>query len=43
LYGLAATALLAWLWAAQGFVAGIPLDALTFLVFGVAATRLVHE
>jgi len=41
LYGLLATALLAWLWTAQGFVAGIPLDALTFLSFGLAATRVV--
>jgi O-antigen ligase len=41
LYGLLATALLAWLWTAQGFVAGIPLDALTFLAFGLATTRVV--
>jgi O-antigen ligase len=33
------TALLVWLWTAQGFVAGIPLDALTWLAFGFAATR----
>jgi O-antigen ligase len=37
LYALACTGLLVWLWAAQGFYAGIPLDALTWLVFGVAA------
>ncbi len=37
LYGLAGVGLLVWLWAAQGFYAGIPLDALTWLVFGVAA------
>jgi O-antigen ligase len=43
LYGLLATGLLVWLWTAQGFVAGIPLDALTFLAFGAAATRLVDE
>jgi O-antigen ligase len=43
LYGLLATGLLVWLWTAQGFVAGIPLDALTFLTFGAAATRLVDE
>jgi len=43
LYGLLATALVVWLWTAQGFVAGIPLDALTFLAFGAAATRLVDE
>jgi hypothetical protein len=30
-------ALLAWLWTAQGFIAGIPLDALTWLAFGLAA------
>jgi O-antigen ligase len=29
--------LLVWLWTAQGFVAGIPLDALTWLAFGLAA------
>ena len=39
LLGLVGIALLVWLWAAQGFVAGIPLDALTFVVFGLAATR----
>ncbi len=37
LYALAGLGLLLWLWAAQGFYAGIPLDALTWLVFGVAA------
>jgi hypothetical protein len=37
------TLLLAWLWAAQGYVAGIPLDALTWLTFGLAATRLQAE
>jgi O-antigen ligase len=30
--------LVAWLWTAQGFVAGIPLDALTWLAVGLAAT-----
>jgi O-antigen ligase len=30
--------LLVWLWTAEGFVAGIPLDALTWLAFGLAAT-----
>lgn len=35
--------LLVWLWSAQGFVAGIPLDALTWLAFGLAATRLRTE
>jgi O-antigen ligase len=43
LYALAATALLVWLWTSQGFVAGIPLDALTWLAFGLAATRLQVE
>ena len=32
-------ALLVWLWSAQGYVAGIPLDALTWLAFGLAATE----
>ncbi len=40
LYALAGLGLLVWLWAAQGFYAGIPLDALTWLVFGVAALHL---
>jgi O-antigen ligase len=40
LYGLACTGLLVWLWAAQGFYAGIPLDALTWLVLGVAVLRV---
>jgi O-antigen ligase len=40
LYAFTATLLLAWLWTAQGYVAGIPLDALTWLTFGLAATRL---
>jgi len=31
-------AVLVWLWTAQGYVAGIPLDALTWLAFGAAAT-----
>jgi O-antigen ligase len=39
LLGLVGVGLLVWLWAAQGFVAGIPLDALTFVLFGLAATR----
>jgi O-antigen ligase len=43
LIALAWTALLVWLWAAQGFVAGIPPDALTWLAFGLAATRLRWE
>jgi len=34
---LAWTALLVWMFTAQGFVAGIPLDALTWLAFGLAA------
>jgi O-antigen ligase len=36
LYGLALVAFLVWLWSAQGFTAGIPLDALTWLGLGVA-------
>jgi O-antigen ligase len=43
LYALMATAVLAWLWTAQGYVAGIPLDALTWITFGLAATRLPAE
>ena len=39
IYALMGTLLLAWLWTAQGYVAGIPLDALTWLTFGLAATR----
>lgn len=41
LLSLTGTATLFWLWASQGFVAGIPLDALTAIVFGLAATKLV--
>jgi O-antigen ligase len=40
LYALATIGVLVWLWAAQGYVAGIPLDALTWLTFGLAATRM---
>lgn len=40
LFALLCTAVLAWLWTAQGYVAGIPLDALTWLAFGVATTRI---
>ena len=43
LYALLSIAVLAWLWTAQGFVAGIPLDALTWLTFGLAATGLRAE
>jgi O-antigen ligase len=39
LVALAWTALLVWLWSAQGFIAGIPLDALTWLAFGLATVR----
>lgn len=35
---LAWTAVVIWLFTAQGFIAGIPLDALTWLAFGLAAT-----
>jgi hypothetical protein len=36
LYALLLVAVLVWLWAAEGYVAGIPLDALTFLGIGLA-------
>ncbi len=42
LYGLALVALLVWLWSAQGYVAGIPLDALTWLGLGSGVTRLAQ-
>ena len=38
LIGLGWTALVVWLWTAQSFVAGIPLDAVTWLGFGLVAT-----
>ena len=38
LLGLGWTALVVWLWTAQSFVAGIPLDAVTWLGFGLVAT-----
>ena len=41
--GLVWTGLLVWLWTAQGYVAGIPLDALTWLAFGLAATLPAAE
>ncbi|MDX6473969.1 MAG: hypothetical protein QOK22_2785 [Gaiellaceae bacterium] len=41
LLGLLWTALLVWLWTAQGFIAGIPLDAVTWLAFGFAAVPVV--
>jgi len=40
LYALGTICILVWLWTAQGYVAGIPLDALTWLTFGTAATRI---
>lgn len=40
LYALGTICVLIWLWTAQGYVAGIPLDALTWLTFGIAVTRL---
>ena len=43
LLGLLWTAVLVWLWTAQGYYAGIPLDALTWLAFGLGATRLSAE
>ena len=39
LVALAWIGLLVWLWSAQGFVAGIPLDALTWLSFGLTTVR----
>jgi O-antigen ligase len=41
--GLVWTGLLIGLWTAQGYVAGIPLDALTWLAFGLAATLPAAE
>ena len=41
--GLVWTGLLVGLWTAQGYVAGVPLDALTWLAFGLAATLPVAE
>jgi hypothetical protein len=40
LYALMCIAVLVWLWTAQGYVAGIPLDALTWLAAGLAVTRI---
>jgi hypothetical protein len=37
LVGVAWICLLLWLWTAEGLVAGIPLDALTWIAFGLAA------
>jgi O-antigen ligase len=37
-FALTWTLLVVWLWAAQSFVAGIPLDALTWVAVGLAAT-----
>jgi len=37
LYALMLVCVLVWLWSAEGYVAGLPLDALTFLGIGVAA------
>ncbi len=42
LLAAAATAALLWLWTAQGFIAGIPLDALTAIAFGLAATTMAE-
>ncbi len=42
-WALACVGLLVWLWTAQGFVAGIPLDALTWVAFGAAALPAVDE
>jgi O-antigen ligase len=43
LYALLVLAVLVWLWTAQGYVAGIPLDALTWLAIGLAALRTAPE
>jgi O-antigen ligase len=43
LYALLSLAVLVWLWTAQGYVAGIPLDAFTWLVAGLAVTRIAQE
>jgi O-antigen ligase len=43
LIAVAWIALVVWLWSAQGFVAGIPLAALTWLAIGLAATRVEAE
>lgn len=43
LLALAWIALLVWLWSAQSFIAGIPLDALTWLAFGLAAVQVTEE
>ena len=40
LYGLTLVGFLVWLWTAQGYVAGIPLDALTWLGLGLCVTTL---
>ena len=39
LYALLVVGVLVWLWAAEGYIAGIPLDALTFLGVGLAGRR----
>jgi O-antigen ligase len=43
LYALLSIAVLVWLWTAQGYVAGIPLDAFTWLAAGLAVTRTAAE
>jgi O-antigen ligase len=43
LYALLGVALLVWLWAGQGFYAGIPLDALTWLVLGATSLGELTE
>ena len=40
LLGLLGIAALVWLWTAQGFFAGVPIDALTGIAFGLAAARM---
>jgi O-antigen ligase len=43
IYALSVIAVLVWLWTAQGYVAGIPLDALTWLTFGLVAVTARTE
>lgn len=43
LLGLVGIAALVWLWVGQGFIAGVPIDALTGIVFGLAAARMAPQ
>jgi O-antigen ligase len=40
LLGLVGVAALAWIWLGEGFIAGVPTDALTGIAFGLAAARM---